>query len=488
MECHNGPGPVQYRGRAGIDDGGRVMGVGQNGAVLRQVGRLFGSGTVAGLSEDQLIDRFVRRRDESAFEAIVARHGPMVLGVCRRALPDPNDADDAFQATFLVLVKKAGTLRDRALLGSWLHGVAHRVAARSRSKAARRRAVEGAEAGPAVEAEARPERPGVDADLMAIVDAEIARLPERDRAAIVLCDLEGFPGEEAARRLGVRAVTLRSRLLRARRRLKDRLVRRGVAGSVALGLALPTASPPPALAAATIRAAIGFATNPATAGPGIVPASVLALTQGVLGTMTLTKIKTLAATMLSLGLVVAVAGVRGQDPTPPPENQGDRLREVERKLDRLLEAVARPGRTEPADPFRKMATPEEAPRAEVRKTVLDPTVRQSDRKTPVASSRPPVDLPALPSTTLESSRETTTDGDRLTRLEQKFAELERRIARLEDAARTTTMKTVVPAAGGSALSRDRPRYETTEMKTVVPTPTRSTTTTTETKTSPDLPK
>jgi len=462
------------------------MGVGQNGAVLRQVDRLFGSGTVAGLSEDQLIDRFVRRRDESAFEAIVARHGPMVLGVCRRALPDPNDADDAFQATFLVLVKKAGTLRDRALLGSWLHGVAHRVAARSRSKAARRRAVEGAGASHEFEAEARPERAGVDADLMAIVDAEIARLPERDRAAIVLCDLEGYPGEEAAQRLGVRAGTLRSRLLRARRRLKDRLVRRGVAGSVALGAALPTASPPAALAAATIRAAIGFATNPATAGPGIVPASVLALTQGVLGTMTLTKIKTLAATMLSLGLVVAVAGVRGQDPTPPPENQGDRLREVERKLDRLLEAVGRPDRQGPSAATKTMTTPWPST-AEVPVTKEEWT-KANDRRLakmktwgePPARPEGKSDLPPIPSS-MDPFRETkTANVDRLSRLEGRFADLERRIARLEGAARTTTPRAEAPTT--------ETRSETTEMKTVVPTPTRSTTTTTETKTSPDLPK
>ena len=109
------------------------------GAVARGLGRLFTSGGVSGLSEGQLLDRFVTRRDEAAFEALVVRHGPMVLGVCRQLLRDPNDVDDAFQATFLVLVRKAGTLRRQDLLGNWLYGVAYRVSHRARTTAARRR-------------------------------------------------------------------------------------------------------------------------------------------------------------------------------------------------------------------------------------------------------------------------------------------------------------------------------------------------------------
>jgi DNA-directed RNA polymerase specialized sigma24 family protein len=108
------------------------------GAFLNQLERLFGQGTSIGLSEGELLERFVTAHDEAAFEALVARHGPMVLGVCRQLLRDPNDADDAFQATFLVLVRKAGTLRRRDLLGNWLYGVAYRVAARARTLSARR--------------------------------------------------------------------------------------------------------------------------------------------------------------------------------------------------------------------------------------------------------------------------------------------------------------------------------------------------------------
>ncbi len=109
----------------------------QLASACRQIGRLFGAGTLAGLGEGQLLDRFVARRDDDAFEAIVARHGPMVLAVCRSLLRDPNDVDDAFQATFLVLVKRADSVRHRDLLGPWLHGVARRVAIRARSDAAR---------------------------------------------------------------------------------------------------------------------------------------------------------------------------------------------------------------------------------------------------------------------------------------------------------------------------------------------------------------
>ncbi len=114
------------------------MATGQLGAAIRQIERLFRVGSVSGLNEGQLLERFVKRGDEAAFAALMARHGPMVLGVCRQWLRDPNDVEDAFQATFLVLVRKAGTLRQRDLLGNWLYGVALRVARRARSNAARR--------------------------------------------------------------------------------------------------------------------------------------------------------------------------------------------------------------------------------------------------------------------------------------------------------------------------------------------------------------
>src|SRR4051794_27924788 len=118
------------------------MASGTMGGLGRRLERLFTTGAVAGLSEGQLLDRFITLRDEAAFEALVSRHGPMVLGVCRQFLRDPNDVDDAFQATFLVLVRKAASVRHRDLLGNWLYGVAYRVAVRSRAVAARRAATE----------------------------------------------------------------------------------------------------------------------------------------------------------------------------------------------------------------------------------------------------------------------------------------------------------------------------------------------------------
>src|SRR3954451_8893170 len=163
------------------------------GAVLGRIERLFASGTVAGLSEGQLIERFATRRDEAAFEALLARHGPMVLGICRRVLRDPDDVEDAFQATFLVLVRKAGTLRDRDLVGNWLFGVASRVALRARAIAARRRAVEGngstVETLAGGESEAQDDRDH-DREMRAWVLEEVRRLPEKYRAPVVLCYLE----------------------------------------------------------------------------------------------------------------------------------------------------------------------------------------------------------------------------------------------------------------------------------------------------------
>src|SRR4051794_22356193 len=172
----------------------------RSGSVLDPLRRLFGRGSVAALPEGQLLERFVRERDEAAFEAIVARHGPMVLGVCRRMLADPNDVDDAFQTTFLVLVKKANSLGEHDAIGHWLHGVAYRVALRARAEALDRRRREGqkAAAGTATNAEHDPAR----GDLARILDQELHRLPTKYRAPIVLCYIEGLTHEEAAGALG----------------------------------------------------------------------------------------------------------------------------------------------------------------------------------------------------------------------------------------------------------------------------------------------
>jgi RNA polymerase sigma-70 factor (ECF subfamily) len=238
-----------------------------------------------GATDGQLLERFVARRDEAAFEALLRRHGPMVFGVCRRILGNCHDADDAFQATFLVLVRRGDAVRPREMVGAWLHGVAYRTALEARAKRARRRAREKQ----VVEMSAV----GVDTDevwreLRAVLDQELQRLPDKYRAAVVFCDLEGRPRKEVARQLNVPEGTLSSRLATARKLLGRRLSRRGTdlpAGCVAAVLAEKAAAPPPApLVVATARAAVLWATD-ATAAAGVVSHEVAALTKGVMRTM-----------------------------------------------------------------------------------------------------------------------------------------------------------------------------------------------------------
>ena len=176
--------------------------------VASELQAIFDGGTVAGLTDGQLLERFAARRPEeaeSAFTALVARHGPMVLGVCQSLLGNTHDAEDAFQATFLVLACKAGALWQPDLLGPWLHGVAHHTAPRLKDKNARRRRheAEAAMSGetPAGQADRHQPRQANREETEALHE-EIERLPHRYRTAIVLCDLQGLTHEEAARRLG----------------------------------------------------------------------------------------------------------------------------------------------------------------------------------------------------------------------------------------------------------------------------------------------
>ncbi len=206
------------------------------GAVVRDLEQVFDQGTATDLSEGQLLRRFVAEGDESAFSSLVSRHGPMVLGVCRRVLGTRPDADDAFQATFLVLLRRATALRDVDSLGPWLHGVAWRVASRARAGNARRRLEEEKAAATRPE-QAEAECPADRHELHAIIDEEINRLPEKYRRPIVLCYLEGLTQEAAARQLRWKAGVLRGRLDRARLRLRGRLARRGLAPVATLALA-----------------------------------------------------------------------------------------------------------------------------------------------------------------------------------------------------------------------------------------------------------
>src|SRR5262245_35037907 len=227
---------------------------GARGSVGPELRALFASGTVAGRSDGELLDRFLTGGPaaEPAFAALVERHGPIVWRVCRDVLRDANDADDAFQATFLVLARRAGAIRKRSSLGSWLHGVALRVARCARTSAARRHSREQSAA------EQKREEFVSDADRLdtaPIVHEELARLPEKYRAPLVLRYFEGLTHDQAASLLGWPVGTVRSRLAEARDRLRPRLLRRGVAPSVAIltatGSAEAVASVPAALVSAT---------------------------------------------------------------------------------------------------------------------------------------------------------------------------------------------------------------------------------------------
>jgi RNA polymerase sigma factor (sigma-70 family) len=293
------------------------------GAVLRGIERIFNQGSLTGLSEGQLLHRFATG-DQGAFEALVARHGPTVLGVCRRMLHDSPDVEDAFQATFLVLLRKAGALRDAEALSPWLHGVAYRVAARIRSHSARRPAEESKSARPeAVESACDLEG----TELRALLDEEIGHLPEKYRRAVVLCYLEGRTHEEAARRLRCSAGSLRGRLDRARQKLKDRLIRRGVAPAAALAAlaaggeatAAAVAVPAP-LVAATVATLARAATARAVSAAGSTAA--LELADGVFRSMVVAKFRLaawlvvgiLASGMLPLGVALELAPPAAQAP------------------------------------------------------------------------------------------------------------------------------------------------------------------------------
>ena len=205
------------------------------------------------MPDRQLLERFAHDRDASAdaaFEVLVRRHGPMVLRVCRNVLKDWNDAEDAFQATFIVLARRCGSIHKRDSVESWLFGVACRVAARARVEAARRRAVERRGASEADAALGTPEDDEADRlELGPIVQEEVRRLPEKYRAAVVLCYWEGLTQEQAAAQLGCPLGTVRSRLARARDLLRRRLARRGaapLAGVAASGFEFAPVMPIPA--------------------------------------------------------------------------------------------------------------------------------------------------------------------------------------------------------------------------------------------------
>jgi RNA polymerase sigma factor (sigma-70 family) len=262
--------------------------------VVGAIGRAGRLQAALTLADAQLLERFAVQRDEAAFEALLHRHGPLVFSVCRRLLVDAHDAEDAFQATFLVLTRKAGGIGQGSLLGNWLYGVACKVAARARKQVLRRCARQ--QAGIDLNGLSSTQR-SAEPDEAPLIHEEVQRLPDKYRRPVVLCYLEGKTNEEAALDLQWPVGTVKTRLNKARELLRTRLARRGVALSAGL-LAVNTAAPA-GLRASTFKAGMSFAAGDAAAG-GLASARAVALTKGVLQTMLLTRLKLTAALLLSV--------------------------------------------------------------------------------------------------------------------------------------------------------------------------------------------
>ncbi len=289
------------------------MAIEQNSKVLNYIGAIFGEGIGAELTDRQLLDRFASASDESAelaFTVLVERHGPMVLRVCRAAMRDEHDAQDAFQAVFLVLVQKAGSLWVRDSLGPWLHGVALRVSASARDAAIRRRLHERRHARLALRTVTDP---GAESDdLAAVVHEEVGRLPAPYRTAVVLCDLEGLTHEEAARRLGLPVGTVKSRQARGRKRLRGRFIQRGLAqsvGGVAVVLAAQRAraAVPSSLMRSTVKLTLLVAKGSTPA--GLVSTATFVLTNAAIKAMFLHRLRMGAVIISVLGALITTAGL-----------------------------------------------------------------------------------------------------------------------------------------------------------------------------------
>ncbi len=293
---------------------------------LRQLRHKLASQQLNEDSDESLLHAFAARHEDSAFAVLVRRHGPMVLHVCRRVLGHEQDAEDAFQATFLVLARSAASLRKKSSLANFLHGTAYRLAMSAKRTAARRRKHENR----------TPSRVSIDPmeelswrEVRAFLDEEIARLPEKYRSVFVLCILENLSRAEAAQRLGLTERTVLSRLFKARKRLGQRLARRGVEltavlGAIALAME-PASALSPMLTAATIRAALATASGEGLA--GMVSASVAELVQGASRAVVTSKAKMVTALLLTATLAAGAgwwrtAGVsRLEDPVPADFHQ-----------------------------------------------------------------------------------------------------------------------------------------------------------------------
>jgi RNA polymerase sigma factor (sigma-70 family) len=309
------------------------------GTLLRQVQKL-----AAGPRPDrQLLEDFAARRDQAAFAALVARHGPMVLRVCRRVLNHEQDAEDAFQATFLVLARSTASIRQREALAGWLHGVAYRTAMKAKRSAARRRTHEARLRDRRTDGQSVP--PAWD-DVQAALDEEVQRLPPLYREAFVLCVLEGRGGPDTAAALGCQEGTVRSRVNRARRLLQRQLARRGIQlaallAALSVAESAGQAGVPALLAQETVHSGLLVAAGEPAA--GVIPSHVAALAAGVTRAMFLTKAKIATAVLFALALVVAGAGALTRPALATPQE------ETKRPADSKRQAAVKPQPAEERD-------------------------------------------------------------------------------------------------------------------------------------------
>jgi RNA polymerase sigma factor (sigma-70 family) len=271
--------------------------------LVGHVRRLLGGREACALSDGQLLERFINLRDEAAFEQLMQRHGPMVLGVCRRILAGEHDVADAFQATFLVLLRRAGAIRHSRALGSWLYRVAFSAAVKARASATRQEALK-KHMGSVLQTVPPPSDVGP--ELRAVLDEELQKLPNKYRSPLVLCYLEGRSNEQAAQELGWSKGTVSGRLARAREVLRGRLTRRGLAlPSTFLAAELAQEAVPAPLQAALAETARLFVARQEDA----IAAVVVALTEGVLQSMFWTKLKLAAAVVLAACVIGGSTGV-----------------------------------------------------------------------------------------------------------------------------------------------------------------------------------
>jgi RNA polymerase sigma factor (sigma-70 family) len=432
-----------------------------------------------GLGDGRLLELYLTRREEAAFETLLLRHGPMVLGVCRRVLGNAADAEDAFQATFLVLVRKAASIRPRDAVGSWLYGVAYRTALKARAMNAKRRSKE-KQAQPAARLTAHAV--GDWEELCEHLDAELSRLPEKYRVPIVLCELEGRSRKEVAGLLALPEGTLSWRLAQGRKLLARRLSRHGAALSGAALAALlaghaAAAGVPRALFAGTARAAVQAADGRALKA-GVVSAQVIALTEGVMKTMLLMKLKVVCALAVVLALGAGGVGWSYRAVAAPPTGAGEVARgprSVQDELEelRLEVAALRKGLESTRQRVKELETEARAkkgdgeanaaekPREGVRRTrvarvlELTPDGRQiveivnADQKTGQITGR--IVVARDPLAEIEAAlKEVRAHPDD----KQAVEKLERAVNRLKDGRR---LLRVAPPAGTRQQEQERPR-------------------------------